>query len=663
MEESKELQKLYGFLQAFVYFLIVLEFVIFVHFPFPKIIATRINVILFRISHLAVYQNIIYTKLFTLFFIVLTCIGTVAKKKIEIDPVKHIFIPLLIGLVLYFGSIFFHSLNSNSTFLNVRSVDILYMICTLFGAVVINVALDNISKIIKSNFMKDRFNVENESFQQTENLIETPYSVNIPMKFYHKKKWNSGWINIVNPFRGTLLIGTPGSGKSFSVVNSYIRQLAAKGFSLVVYDYKFPDLTKIAFYNFHKAKKIGAFPKNAKFNVINFSQVEYSCRVNPLKREYIKLLSDAIETAEALVESLKKGAVNESAGGSDQFFSQSAINFLTAIIYFFSKYENGKYSDLPHVLALMNRSYEEIFTVLYSNEELGSLLAAFKSAYDKKAWEQLEGQVGTLRINMSKLASKESFWVFSEDPNKTPINLKVSDTDNPSYLIIANDPDTQSINSSLNALILNRLVRLINRTGNLPSAIIVDELPTIYFHRIANLLATARSNKVAVLLALQEIPQLRVAYGKSVADEICSICGNILSGSARNKETLEWLEKLFGRVKQVKENISIDRNRTTHSFNENMDFMIPAAKIANLQTGELVGQIAKDFTSDNQDFISTSYNCKVNLPLNIIEKEEKNYVFPPKYYTFASVDSRERILLQNYRSINSSIADIINALS
>ncbi|MDH6358919.1 type IV secretory system conjugative DNA transfer family protein [Parabacteroides sp. PF5-9] len=656
MEESKELQKMYGFFQALVYFLIVLEILAFVPLPLlPK----QFGVFLERLYKIPMYQNIFYVKLGTLTAMIITCVGTKAKKDLDLDPVKHIVMPIFIGFMLFFGSAF---LNMSKSVANIsgiiRIVDVFYIIGTLIGAIMMHIGLDNISKQIKSGLMKDRFNIDNESFEQTTKCINTKYSVNIPMKFYFNKRWNKGWINIVNPFRGLLLIGTPGSGKTYSVINSYIRQLSMKGFALVVYDYKFPDLAKLTYHYFKKAVNSGVFPSNAKFHIIDFNKIEFSKRINPLKTEYIKSLADALETAEALVESLKKGN-SESGGGAEVFFDQSAINFLAACIYFFSKHEGGMYSDLPHILAFMNRSYEEIFTVLYTNRELHSLLSPFQSAFEKKAWDQLEGQIGTLKIQTSRLATKESFWVFTEDPKKQPINLKVSDSEEPAYLIIANNPDTQNMNSALNALILNRLVRLINSKGNLPSAIIIDELPTIFFHKLANLMATARSNKVAVALGLQELPQLRVAYGKNGADEICSICGNILSGSARQKETLDWLEKLFGKVKQVKQNISIDRNRTTVSMNENMDLLIPGSKIANLQTGQLVGQVAKDFDTDDSNFVSTAYHCETTLDVKNIEKEENTFSDCKKIYNFGTTGKKEEILLSNYDRVTDEVENMI----
>lgn len=647
MEETRELQKLYTFMQSLIYISIVVEIIMFVHFSFMD----GLTPILVRLGKVPIYSNIFYSKIFTFILIAVTCIGSKSKKDLELQPGKQIYTPLIIGVFIFLGSVLFLTFQSK-TDKGLEWYNILYIIFSFLGAILINVAFDNISKIIKSNFMKDRFNKENESFEQTTKLVNTPYSVNIPMKFYWKGKMRNGYINIVNPFRGTFIIGTPGSGKSFIVINSFIRQHSAKGFAMVVYDYKFPDLGKIAYYHFLKNKQEGKINKDFKFNVINFSEVEFSKRVNPLKREYIETLADATETAEALYESLEKSG-NEG-GGNAKFFKVSAVNFLASCIFFWSRYEGGKYSDLPHVLSFINKSYKEIFDVLFSEPELQSLLSPFKSAYDAGAVDQLEGQIGSLKVQISRLATKESFWIFSGDD----FNLKVSDPKDPSYLVIANNPKTQSMNSALNALIINRITRLINSDGNLPSSIIVDEAPTLYFYQLANLLSTARSKKVSVCLGLQELPQFEGQYGKTEAKTIMSVIGNTLSGSARNKETLDWLQTLFGKVKQVKEGISIQRNTTSINLNEQMDYLIPASKIASLNAGSLVGQIALDFGQEN-DFPSTYYNCKGSLNMEEIKKEEQNYVDLPKFYNFGTLEERERKLQQNFKKIYDEVEQVV----
>lgn len=647
MEESKELQKLYGFMQAFIYITVCIEILLFVHFPFSE----QIMPLLSKMAKIPIYSNILYSKLFTFFIIMVTCIGTRSKKDLELDPTKQIIFPLIFGFIMFFGSICFLLFKEKGE-TSLEWYNIAYIILSIIGATLINSALDNISKRIKSNFMKDRFNIENESFEQSKDKVETEYSVNIPMKFFYNRKWHNGWLNICNCFRGTFVIGTPGSGKSFFVINSFIRQHSAKGFAEVVYDFKFPELAKIAYYNYQKNKQLGKIPSNFKFNVINFSDIEYSRRINPLKREYIEILADATETAEALYESLQKG--DKGSGGNSDFFKTSAVNLLAASIYFWSRYENGKYSDLPHVLAFLNQEYDVLFKVLFSEPELKSLVSPFEAAYKSGAVDQLEGQMASLKVQLSRLATKESFWVFSGND----FNLKVSDKKDPSYLIIANNPKTQSMNSALNALIINRLTRLVNTKGNYPTSIIVDECPTLYFYQLATLLSTARSNKVSICLGLQELPQLEEQYGKATAKTITSIIGNTLSGQAKAPETLDWLQKLFGKVKQVKEGVTIRRNETTINMNEQMDFVIPASKISSLQAGTLVGQVALDFGQED-NFPTAMYHCKTNLDLKKIKKEEEAYKELPKVYNFGTADNREKLLQKNFKRIYDEVETVI----
>lgn len=647
MEESKELQKLYGFMQAFIYITVCIEILLFVHFPFSE----QIMPLLSKMAKIPIYSNILYSKLFTFFIIMVTCIGTRSKKDLELDPTKQIIFPLIFGFIMFFGNICFLFFKEKGE-TSLEWYNIAYIILSIIGATLINSALDNISKRIKSNFMKDRFNIENESFEQSKDKVETEFSVNIPMKFFYNRKWHNGWLNICNCFRGTFVIGTPGSGKSFSVINSFIRQHSAKGFAEVVYDFKFPELAKIAYYNYQKNKQLGKIPSNFKFNVINFSDIEYSRRINPLKREYIEILADATETAEALYESLQKG--DKGSGGNSDFFKTSAVNLLAASIYFWSRYENGKYSDLPHVLAFLNQEYDVLFKVLFSEPELKSLVSPFEAAYKSGAVDQLEGQMASLKVQLSRLATKESFWVFSGND----FNLKVSDKKDPSYLIIANNPKTQSMNSALNALIINRLTRLVNTKGNYPTSIIVDECPTLYFYQLATLLSTARSNKVSICLGLQELPQLEEQYGKATAKTITSIIGNTLSGQAKAPETLDWLQKLFGKVKQVKEGVTIRRNETTINMNEQMDFVIPASKISSLQAGTLVGQVALDFGQED-NFPTAMYHCKTNLDLKKIKKEEEAYKELPKVYNFGTADNREKLLQKNFKRIYDEVETVI----
>lgn len=657
MQEQQHQIKIYGFLQKAVYAVVALDCASLFYLDADIPIVSNL---LKNFSKMSFFYPPINAKFATLILIGLVAVGTKAKKKKDLNIATEIVIPMILGLLMIFSSLVWQNEAGNSKlpkiFPALNLYQVIYAVLSFLGAVILQMGADAISKLMQQKMGKDRWNVEEESFAQNQELVETDTSINIPYLFRYSKKINKGWVNI-NPFRGTMVIGTPGSGKSFGIINPAIRQMIAKGFCLCIYDFKFPDLAQIAYYHYllKKSKDSGY---EYDFHVINLNEVEKSKRVNPFKKEYIQTLAEAQEMAESMVFSLQKGG-SSSGGGSDAFFTQSAINFLSSSIYFFATYEDGKYSDLPHILSFMNRSYKEIFDTLFTNEEIFSLLSPFKTAYENKAFDQLEGQVGTLKIFLSRLATKESFWVFSGDE----VELKITNRENPSILILASDPGTQDINSALYSSVLNRTLRLINSKHNLPGGIIADEFPTIYIHKIDNVVATARSNKVAVLLGLQEIPQLRQFYKKEVADTISAIVGNILSGSARDKNTLEWLEKLFGKIKQKSYSQSISQQGTTTSINEKMDFMIPAGKIATLKTGEMVGMIAQGEENDTEEYKTSAMNGKINLDMKAIKQEEHNYVKMPSYYSFVDKmgnDRKNDVLMTNFRKINKEVELIVN---
>lgn len=657
MQEQQHQIKIYGFLQKAVYAVVALDCasLFYLNANIPVV-----SNLLKNFSKLSFIYPPINAKFATLILIGLVAIGTKAKKKKDLNIATEIVLPIVLGLVMIFSSLIVQNEAGNNKltkiFPGMNLYQIIYATLSFLGAVILQMGADSISKLMQQKMGKDRWNIEEESFDQNQELIKSETNINIPYLFRYKGKSNKGWINL-NPFRGTMVIGTPGSGKSFGVINPAIRQMIAKGFCLCIYDFKFPDLAQIAYYHY-LLKKSKESDYKYSFNVINLNEVEKSKRVNPFHKKYIQTLAEAQEMAESMVSSLQKGGSN-SGGGSEAFFTQSAINFLSSCIYYFAKLENGKYSDLPHILSFMNRSYKEIFDTLFTNEEIFSLLSPFKTAYDNKAFDQLEGQIGTLKIFLSRLATKESFWVFSGDE----VELKITDRENPSILILASDPGTQDINSALYSAVLNRTLRLVNSKHNLPGGIIADEFPTIYIHKIDNMVATARSNRVAVLLGLQEIPQLRQFYKKEVADTISAIVGNILSGSARDKNTLDWLEKLFGKIKQKSFSQSISQQGTTTSINEKMDFMIPAGKIAALRTGEMVGMIAQGEENDTDEYKTSAINGKINLDMKAIKQEEQNYVPMPVYYSFidkAGNNRKEEVLMTNFRKINKEVELIVN---
>lgn len=746
-EETREQQQMYNYFRSCIYIFLIIEIVM----NLPVTADNRITqFILDLLGRFKVFNTVSGCKLAELVCICIVCIGTKAKKALKFNVRTMVVYPVLAGLTLVGLCFVFHGLYFGVSWFGFPANRILYAVCSVVGTMLVHQGLDGIAKYYNNKVGEDRFNFENESFQQSENLVANDYSVNIPMIYYWKRKMHRGWINIINPFRGTIVLGTPGSGKSFGVIDPFIRQHAAKGFAMMVYEFKYPTLAKTLFYQFCKNRKAGRLPANCGFRTINFTDVEYSDRINPIQRKYIPDLAAASETAATLLASLNKGG-GEKKGGSEAFFTNSAENFLAAIIYFFVNFHpvgfkdgrklrrfilhegkkleivirnwddfnaidkdgnvvldfvdlngysykdhtgkliridrcwyedkdgnevepdtiTGEYSDMPHVHSFLGRPYDQVFNILMQDDKIASLMAPFKSAYENKANDQLEGMVGTLRVNAARLVSPEAYWVFTGDD----FDLKISDREHPNYLVIANDPEKEQVIGSLNALVLNRLITRVNSKGNIPVSIIVDELPTLYFHKIDRLIGTARSNKVAVTLGFQELPQLEADYGKVGMQKIITTCGNIFMGAARNKETLEWAQNdVFGKAKQTSRSISINDQKVSTTISEKMDYLVPAAKIADMATGWLAGQAARDFTATNEkmldrfdieqseEFKTTKYFCKTHFDMKKIKDEEEHYVPLPKIYEFKNDREKEILLNRNLKRVNQEVENMVKEL-
>lgn len=657
MEETRESQKFYTLFWIISFFIVIYDILHFgALYTDPNSLFVKF---LNGVANVPFLRTCLYTKLSSLVVLSLIGIGTTSNKFIDVNIGKQIVLPIVSGLILIFTSILFIKDHSTAiqairetTVMKVSFTQIFYALFSMLGAVLFVIGISNITKIVRSNFNNDDWNYEGESFMQERNKIETSTSINIPTKFVYKRKEFDGWINM-NPFRGILVIGTPGSGKSYSVINPAIRQMIDKGFAMCIYDFKYPDLAKIAYY-----KYLENVNPLMKFKVINLSDIEKSCRVNPIDAKYINTLADAQETASCLFEAMQKASAET---GSAAFFSQSAKNLIACGIYFLATFENGKFSDLPHLVSLITSEYETLFDILYTNPELAELLSPFYSAYKKKAWDQLEGQVGTARVFLSTNATRESYYIFG----KSEIDLELSRPDNATILILASNPDNQAVNSLFYSVVINRISKLVNHKGNVPFGYVIDELPTIYMHKIEELLATARSNKVAVVMGLQEIPQFKILYGKDKSENITSIIGNILSGSVRNSETLSWLERLFGKKKQLNESINVNKKNASITYSEKMDFVIPQGKIATLDTGEMVGVLVRDIQNSKNKRLETKavpsiVNCTINLSRAEIEREEANYREIPPAFKFDNATQEEirTFLVENMVTIRKEITYI-----
>lgn len=657
MQEQAHQIRLYSFFQKAVYAVVVLEVLI------VSLYDSREHVLsgfLLNFSRMGLLFPPLHAKLFTFCLIALVSLGTRAEKQVELRLWRAVVFPVLLGLSLMGTSLLVleHFPNAKPMAGEFSLYELLYGALSLLGALFLQMGLDQISRYMKQSLGKDRWNTFQESFAQNTLLLDTPTSVNIPYRFFFEGKSQEGWINL-NPFRGTLVLGTPGSGKSYGVIAPAVRQMVSKGFCLCLYDFKYPDLSRVAYGAYRKKSALDKQYRYG-FHMVNLERVEHSKRLNPFNHRYIPTLATAQEISEAMVFALQRGG--SSGGGSDQFFTQSAVNFLSACVYFFSRHKEGRYSTLPHILSFLSLSYEEIFSTLFSLEELHALLSPFHSAYLNKAFDQLEGQVGTLRVFLSRLSTLESYWVFSGED----VELKITDPRHPSLLVLASSPESQEINSALFSAVLNRVLRLVNEKGNLPGAVVADEFPTLYMHRIENVVATARSSRIAVLLGLQEMPQLRQMYRREVADTIASLVGNILSGSVRDKQTLEWLERLLGKIKQRSLSVSVSRQGTSRSESERMEVLVPAGKIASLRAGEMVGLLARDQTEEKDpQYESSVFSGRIQVPLeeNYLKWEESLQL--PVYYDFKDKEGvcrREEILLGNFRKIRSEVKELVEDL-
>ncbi len=602
-----------------------------------------INKILGNFNRTAgLFEHTLYTKVFAMVLLALSCLGTKGVKDEKIIWGK-IYVALGIGFVLFF-------LNFPLLKLPLNTATFLYILTTGLGYIALMVAGVWMSRLLRSNLMDDVFNNENESFQQETKLMQNEYSVNLPTKFYYKNKWNDGWINIVNPFRATIVLGTPGSGKSYAIVNSYIKQQIEKGFSMYIYDFKFDDLSTIA-YN-HLLKNRDKYKVPPKFYVINFDDPRKSHRCNPLNPEFMTDISDAYEAAYTIMLNLNKSWIQK----QGDFFVESPIILLAAIIWYLKIYDNGKYCSFPHAIELLNKKYADVFTILTSYPELENYLSPFMDAWQGGAQDQLQGQIASAKIPLSRMISPQLYWVMTGDD----FSLDINNPKEPKILCVGNNPDRQNIYSAALGLYNSRIVKLINKKGQLKSSVVIDELPTIYFRGLDNLIATARSNKVAVCLGFQDFSQLIRDYGDKESKVIQNTVGNIFSGQVVG-ETAKSLSERFGKVLQKRQSMTINRNDKSTSISTQLDSLIPASKISTLTQGMFVGAVSDNFDERIEQKI---FHAEIVVDNAKVAAETKAYQKIPQILSFVDengADNMKRDIDNNYRQIKLDIVHIIES--
>lgn len=645
-DDLRALAKIMEFGRAVSIFLLVVHVYVYCY---PSITAWHLNLevidrILINFNNTTgIFNCILWSKLSAVLLLAVSCLGTHGVKGEKITWPK-IYAALVAGCALFFLNWWLLELPlphmANTAF---------YIFTLTAGYLALLMSGLWMSRIYRHNLMEDVFNMENESFMQETRLMENEYSVNLPTRFYYKKRWNNGFVNIVNIFRACMVIGTPGSGKSYAIVNSYIRQLIAKGFAIYIYDYKFDDLSTIAYNSL--LKNMDKYEIKPRFYVINFDDPRRSHRCNPINPEFMTDISDAYEASYTIMLNLNRTWIEK----QGDFFVESPIILLAAIIWYLKIYKSGIYCTFPHAVELLNKPYSDLFTILTSYPELENYLSPFMDAWKGNAQDQLQGQIASAKIPLTRMISPQLYWVMTGND----FSLDINNPKEPKLLCVGNNPDRQNIYSAALGLYNSRIVKLINKKKQLKCAVIIDELPTIYFRGLDNLIATARSNKVGVLLGFQDFSQLTRDYGEKESKVIQNTVGNIFSGQVIG-ETAKTLSERFGKVLQQRQSVSINRQDVSTSINTQLDSLIPASKIANLSQGTFVGAVADNFDERIEQKI---FHAEIVVDHTKISAEEKAYQKIPVINDFKDRNGNDIMMQQiqrNYDQIKADAQVIIN---
>lgn len=636
-ENEQALRKILDFTRLIAITILVIHCYYFCYAAFKALHYANsfVDRILGHVANTGLLKSFTISKCWALGFLVISLLGTKGRKD-EKMSYKTAFCYIITGLLIYFLS--FLVLYAPVPLVQQA---FFYIPVTAIGFLLIISGGTLLSRIIKNNLNNDDiFNSESETFPQEERLLENEFSVNLPARYRLKGRFRKSWINFINIARGLLVIGSPGSGKSFFVIRHIITQSLAKQHTMLVYDFKFPDLSVIAYNSWLKNKD--QFKVPPKFYAINFDDLSRSNRCNPLDPTSMLDITDATESARTILLGLNREWIKK----QGDFFVESPINLVTAVIWYLRKYQNGDYCTLPHVIEFLQLDYDSLFTLLRLEKEIEVLINPFVNAYLNDVMEQLEGQIASAKVALARLSSPQLYYVLSGNDFKLDIN----NPEEPKVLCIGNNPQKIQIYGAVLSLFVNRLVKLVNQKGKLKSSLIFDEFPTIYLNGIDSLIATARSNKVATTLAVQDLSQLRKDYGREQADVIMGIVGNVISGQVTG-DTAKQLSDRIGRIMQDRQSLSINAADTSVSKSKQLEAAVPASKIASLSSGEFVGMVA-----DNPDhkIALKAFHCEILNDIPAIQREEAAYQEIPVMRQITA-----EMVQNNYDQIRQDVKDIV----
>ncbi len=593
--------------------------------------------LLTRLLATGLFASFHHSKLLALAFLAISLLGVKGRKDEKLRPATGLAC-LFSGLLLYFCSFLFLLAD-----LPLPESTLWYMAGTTTGYLLLLSGGTLLSRVIRLNLHNtDIFNRENETFPQEERRLENAYSINLPARYHLKGRLRKSWINIINPFRALLVLGTPGAGKSYFVIRHVITQHIRKGFTMFVYDFKFDDLSRIAYNTWLQEKD--SYPVPPRFFVVNFDDLARSHRCNPLEPSAMSDVTDAAESARTILLGLNREWIRR----QGDFFVESPINFLTAVIWYLRRYRNGEFCTLPHVIELMQADYDSLFTVLRTEKEIEVLINPFVNAYLHDVMEQLEGQIAAAKVAMARLSSPQLYYVLSG----SDFTLDINNPADPKIVCMGNNPQKIQIYGAVLSLYVTRLVKLVNQKGKQKSSLVFDEFPTLYLNNMDSLIATARSNKVATCLGLQDLSQLRKDYGREQADVIMNIVGNIISGQVSG-DTARQLSERFGKILQERTSYSVNSGDTSVSRSRQLDAAVPPSKIASLSAGTFVGMVADDPACQ---VALKAFHCEILNDHQALKKEQDRYKDVP---VLRKLD--KTTVKRNYLQVKQDVQDIIHS--
>jgi hypothetical protein len=530
-----------------------------------------------NLGRMGLFRHSTISKIIIFSFLTLTTLGSTNPPRRS----HRNFVKLAVtGILLFFGSDLLLTLYGSPGVLVT-----IYIVTTMAGVPLVYTALRQRTGRLFRRLTEDTFNFRNETFPQEERRISNALSFHFPAQYRLKDQTRNSVINIIDPCRGLLVMGVSGAGKTKFIFRSLIRQTLEKGMALFLFDLKYDDLTRLAYYTLQVNRD--RFAVAPQFYAFVLDDLLRSHRCNVLAPETLEDISDAADSAKTILFGLNRSWTAQ----QGDFFIESAINLFTCCIWFLRKWEDGRYCTLPHLIEFITTDYDKLFSVLRSYPETETRIESFAKAYLENTRDQLQGQIDSVRISLTALCSPKLYYLLSGNDFAFDINNPAA----PKVIVIGSNPQKQGIYGAIVSLFFNRILKTVNRKGGIPCHILADELPSFRALGLDLALAQARENRVAISIGIQDFSQLRQEYGHDHADAIFNLPANLICGQVRG-DSARLVSDQIGRILQDKLSVSTGSRDRSSSESQHLDPAVPASRIATLSSGEFVG-----ITADRPD--------------------------------------------------------------